>query len=639
MGLMINDQYVTDDVAMYCADTTEAITMIDDNSIGLIVYSPPFSQLYTYSNSDRDLGNSKSDEEFFTHFDFIVKEMYRILMPGRIMAVHCMQIPAMKERDGYIGIKDFRGDLIRLFQKDGFIYHSEVTVWKDPVVEMQRTKALGLLHKQLKKDSSKSRMGLPDYIIFMRKPGDNAEPIMHTNETYPVSEWQKIASPVWDIYPSPVWWDINQSETLNRMFSDEESEKHICLAEGTLILTKKGYIPIEDVEIGMDEVLTNSGEWHKVIAKAKTRENADVVQIKANGVPKLILTPDHQVMCKKGYGTSPKKNLARTYEQWTEASDLIGCYAKSVLPPVIESNIEADEWWIIGRWVADGHIDARGHQFFISVGNYKWNAFEEKAKKFIGHVIERQNCNCKQVGLVGLSDEVKKILKKVGKHADEKRLPLEIISLNKELSKAFLSGYESGDGCICHSKRLYLSASRALLLGMAIVCQRVYEKVAAVYAGRGERDNIIRGRVIHCKQEWNMVLSPHFCYSKVDEDGTAWKKVKSVEKVENKDVWSIEVEADHSYMAEGAIVKNCPLQLSVIERIVNLYSNEGDVVFTPFMGIGSEVYQSYKMGRKAIGIELKDVYFEQAVKNIKNLEAEKQQISLFDFMNLPEEGE
>ena len=310
MGLMINDQYVTDDVAMYCADTTEAITMIDDNSIGLIVYSPPFSQLYTYSNSDRDLGNSKSDEEFFTHFDFIVKEMYRILMPGRIMAVHCMQIPAMKERDGYIGIKDFRGDLIRLFQKDGFIYHSEVTVWKDPVVEMQRTKALGLLHKQLKKDSSKSRMGLPDYIIFMRKPGDNAEPIMHTNETYPVSEWQKIASPVWDIYPSPVWWDINQSETLNRMFSDEESEKHIA-----------------------------------------------------------------------------------------------------------------------------------------------------------------------------------------------------------------------------------------------------------------------------------------------------------------------------------------PLQLSVIERIVRLYSNEGDVVFTPFMGIGSEVYQSYKMGRKAIGIELKDVYFEQAVKNIKNLEAEKQQISLFDFMNLPEEGE
>lgn len=228
MDVMINRQYITDNVAMYCADTTEAIKMFDDNSIGLIVYSPPFSSLYTYSNSDRDLGNSRTDEEFFEHFKFIVTEMYRILMPGRIMAVHCMQIPAMKERDGYIGIKDFRGDLIRLFQKEGFIFHSEVTIWKDPVVEMQRTKALGLLHKQLKKDSSKSRMGIPDYIIFMRKPGENAEPIQHTNETYPVGEWQKIASPVWDIYPSPVWWDINQSDTLNRMFSDEESEKHIA---------------------------------------------------------------------------------------------------------------------------------------------------------------------------------------------------------------------------------------------------------------------------------------------------------------------------------------------------------------------------------------------------------------------------
>lgn len=200
---------------------------VADESIGLIVYSPPFSSLYTYSNSDRDLGNSRNDEEFFTHFDFIVKELYRIMMPGRIMAVHCMNIPAMKERDGYIGIKDFRGDLIRCFQKHGFIYHSEVTIWKNPVTEMQRTKALGLLHKQIKKDSSKSRMGMPDYIVFMRKPGENPEPITHTNESYPVSLWQNVASPAWEI-TQPVWDDINQSNTLNRMFSDEESEKHIA---------------------------------------------------------------------------------------------------------------------------------------------------------------------------------------------------------------------------------------------------------------------------------------------------------------------------------------------------------------------------------------------------------------------------
>lgn len=224
----ILDQYVTDRYALYNGDSTEIIKMLPDDSVGLSVFSPPFSSLYTYSNSDRDLGNSKDDEEFYTHFTFIVNELFRVLMPGRVVAIHCMQIPAMKERDGYIGLKDFRGDLIRLFQDCGFIYHGEVTVWKDPVVEMQRTKALGLLHKQIKKDSARTRMGLPDYVIFMRKDGDNPELVGHTDESFPVTLWQDYASPVWREYNSPVWWDINQSNTLNKLFADEESERHIC---------------------------------------------------------------------------------------------------------------------------------------------------------------------------------------------------------------------------------------------------------------------------------------------------------------------------------------------------------------------------------------------------------------------------
>lgn len=221
-------QKITEKYAIYNGDTTELIKNIPDNSVGLEVFSPPFANLYCYSNSDRDLGNSRDDDEFYTHFEFIAKDLYRILMGGRVMAVHCMQIPAMKERDGYIGLKDFRGDLIRLFQNCGFIYHGEVTIWKDPVVEMQRTKALGLLHKQIKKDSARTRMGLPDYVIFMRKDGENEEPVTHTDETFPVDLWQDYASPVWREYASPVWWNINQSDTLNKMFSDEESERHIC---------------------------------------------------------------------------------------------------------------------------------------------------------------------------------------------------------------------------------------------------------------------------------------------------------------------------------------------------------------------------------------------------------------------------
>ena len=223
------NQYYGENFALYNGDTTELIKNFPNDSMHFEIYSPPFSSLYTYSNSDRDLGNSKDDAQFFEHFHFITQELYRILKPGRIMAVHCMNLPTSKERDGYIGIKDFRGDLIREFQSVGFIYHSEICIWKNPVTAMQRTKALGLLHKQLKKDSCMSRTGIPDYIVIMRKPGENADPVTHTNETFPVSDWQEYASPIWEYDFSPCWWDINQSDTLNvRMARESKDERHIC---------------------------------------------------------------------------------------------------------------------------------------------------------------------------------------------------------------------------------------------------------------------------------------------------------------------------------------------------------------------------------------------------------------------------
>nr|DAF41006.1 MAG TPA: Helicase of the snf2 rad54 family [Caudoviricetes sp.] len=224
----VKAQAITDRYALYNGDSCEILPGIPDNSIHFEIYSPPFASLYTYSNSERDLGNCKSDGEFFEHFSFIIKELYRVLMPGRIMAVHCMNLPTSKERDGYIGIKDFRGELIRAFQKAGFIYHSEVCIWKDPVIAMQRTKALGLLHKQLKKDSCMSRQGIPDYLVAMRKPGDNPERVEHTNESFPVSIWQ------W--YASPIWTDINPSDTLQATSCrDEKDERHICPLQLTVI--------------------------------------------------------------------------------------------------------------------------------------------------------------------------------------------------------------------------------------------------------------------------------------------------------------------------------------------------------------------------------------------------------------------
>lgn len=215
------NQYIDERMALYNGDSCEVMKEMPDNSVHYEIYSPPFASLYNYSNSERDLGNCKNYIEFYEQFRFIVKELYRVLIPGRLMSVHCMNLPTSKERDGFIGITDFRGDLIRLFQEEGFIFHSEVCIWKDPVIAMQRTKALGLLHKQIKKDSSLSRQGIPDYLITMRKPGINPEPITHTNESFPVAIWQK--------YASPIWTDINPSDTLQKESAREEKdEKHIC---------------------------------------------------------------------------------------------------------------------------------------------------------------------------------------------------------------------------------------------------------------------------------------------------------------------------------------------------------------------------------------------------------------------------
>lgn len=216
----VPNQVITKDYAIYKGDSCEILPKLPSDSVHYSIYSPPFGALYVYSNSDRDLGNVRSDEEFFDHFQFIGKELYRVLMPGRLMSFHCMNLPTSKEKDGYIGLKDFRGELIRFFQEIGFIYHSEVCIYKSPVVAMQRTKALGLLHKQLKKDSAMSRQGIPDYLVTMRKPGDNPEPISHTDESFPVRVWQR--------YADPIWTDINQSDTLQyKSARDEKDERHL----------------------------------------------------------------------------------------------------------------------------------------------------------------------------------------------------------------------------------------------------------------------------------------------------------------------------------------------------------------------------------------------------------------------------
>lgn len=215
------NQVVTNDFALYHADCVDVVRSLPDASVDFSIFSPPFASLYTYSNSPRDMGNVKDDKEFYEHFKFLVGDLLRVTVPGRLLSFHCMNLPTSKSRDGFIGIRDFRGELIRIFTDAGWIFHSEVCIWKDPVIAMQRTKAIGLLHKQLKKDSALSRQGIPDYLVTVRKPGANPKPVEHTNESFPVATWQK--------YASPIWMDINPSDTLQyRSAREDKDERHIC---------------------------------------------------------------------------------------------------------------------------------------------------------------------------------------------------------------------------------------------------------------------------------------------------------------------------------------------------------------------------------------------------------------------------
>ena len=245
----VMDQTIGENFALYQGDCVELVRGLPDESIGYSVFSPPFASLYTYSASPRDMGNCKDNDEFLAHFAFLAAELYRVMKPGRLVSMHCMLLPTSKSRDGFIGLRDFRGDLIRAMQSAGFVFHSEVVIWKDPVTAMQRTKALGLLHKTIRKDSSMSRQGIPDYVVTMRKPTQNVEPITHEEKgkglLSDVEVWQRYASPVWvttrgvddegfaicrgDTDPRDDASTIDPSDTLQyRSAREHDDERHIC---------------------------------------------------------------------------------------------------------------------------------------------------------------------------------------------------------------------------------------------------------------------------------------------------------------------------------------------------------------------------------------------------------------------------
>ena len=368
-------QVVTKRYALYQGDCVKVIKGIPDDSVGLVIYSPPFVSLYSYSDETADMSNSRTYDEFFEHYGYLIRELHRVTMPGRIVAAHCMELPTFKRNGEEIGLQDFPGDIIRAFQKEGFVYHARFCLWKDPLVAATRTKAIGLAHKQIVKDSAMCRTGIPDYVLAFRKRGENPKPIPHPNgltayhgSRLVPSKFDSFLLPygngqpsdqgknkrshwIWQQYASPVWFDIRQTKVLHfRQAKDPDDQRHICLARSSRVLTKeRGYIPIRRIEPG-EHVLTHKGRWRPVLA-VQMNGIQRVVTIRAQGVPGLTMTPDHKLWTRKSDWVRQREGAEHTTPKWIEAKDCLGGYLNLKLPAEEELEIsDSQHWWIVGRW-------------------------------------------------------------------------------------------------------------------------------------------------------------------------------------------------------------------------------------------------------------------------------------------------
>lgn len=637
----VKSQKITKKYAVYNGDCCEVLPGIPADSVGLSIFSPPFADLYSYSDSVQDLGNCPDYKGFFTHFDFLAKELFRVTMPGRVVCVHCMDLPLHKNKGEEIGLRDFSGDLIQLFQKTGFVFHSRHCIWKDPLVAATRTKAIGLAHKQLIKDSSISRTGIPDYLLAFRKPGENRKFIGHPDGLTEYcgeravprdldrfigykgdQKLNKRSHWIWQQYASPVWFDIRQTRVLPyRGGRDKDDERHICLAKWSRVLTKeRGYIPIQQVVVG-EHTLTHKGRWRPILAVQRIGDRPTVI-VRAQGVPNLILTPDHKLWSRKSDWVRQREGAERVEPTWIEAQNCLGGYLNLKVPKEEScENTNLDHWWLTGRWLADGHWDYR-RSAHISCGYHELESLIAKMGDYAGFVHDTGTSY--QIRIADRNGDVRNILSRCGVGASGKHLPPEAFTLPFDQAKALVDGYLSGDGHYLKSRDRWMasSVSRSLLLELSLLIQRVYGSITSVYAGRGKRKDTIQGREVNCKQDWIMSFDlPQIERNKkqfILDDG-AWKKVRSVEDVGIREVWNIRVAEDESFTAEGCVVKNCPLQLDVIERCLVLWSAKGDTVLTPFMGVGSEVYCAVKHGRRAVGVELKTRYYRQALRNLNSI--------------------
>lgn len=433
-----------------------------------------------------------------------------------------------------------------------------------------------------------------------------------------------------------VWHDVNRMLTLNTTQSARNQQMHVCLARGSLVLTKGGYKPIEEVNVG-ELVLTHKGRWRPVLVKQNTGVRP-VVNLRAQGVPGAVMTPDHKVWTRdtRGYADRTFRTAARQEPAWVDASETVGSFVNRKLAPEESTDGDSTLWWTVGRWLADGHIDGRGCAV-ISVGHTKVEEFDARIGRFGGN--PARDLTALQYQLRDPGRVLRNILKDCGRGAVGKRLPAVAYTLPADQAGALLDGYLSGDGHYLPDRRRWTasSVSKELMLGIAYLAQRVYGAVASVYPGRLGRSGVIQGRDVHMRPDWilsfDLADNQRRKRATILNDG-AWMKVRGAEYAGEVETWNLRVAEDESYHADGMIVKNCPLQFDIVDRLINRYSNPGDIVYDPFGGLMTVPVRALKLGRRGRGVELNAGYFFDGVKYLQAEERRRSMPSLFDLVEV-----
>jgi DNA modification methylase len=723
---------------------TERLAREEPESVGLIVTSIPFGNQYAYTTSLHDLGYSENNAHFWQQMDYLTPNLYRVLQPGRICAIHVKDriTPSGLTGMGFQTVAPFHAEAIAHYTRHGFGYLGMKTITTDVVRENNQTYRLGWTEQC--KDGSKMGVGMPEYVLLFRKPPTDRSngyadvPVVKKKkwwqagtdacaegcpswrdeecacgalernavgghwdhpDGYSLGRWQIDAhgyarsdgnraltseelrelpheqiyklfkkfslSTVYDYeahvalceemtthgrlpmtfmlmpphsWHPDVWSDIARMRTLNMEQERKGREIHLCLARGSLVLTReRGYVPIEDVVVG-ERVLTHRGRWRPVVARQSTGRRPGIA-IHAQGVPGLVLTPDHKIWARASGWVRGRDGAEWVEPAWIEAQHALAGYVNMKLPEMEPpSNVGIRHWWIVGRWLADGHWEVRGAAM-ISCGYHERHALLGVLGDRAGGVYDTGTAL--QVRVLDPDGTLKKTLRECGRGATGKHLPPEAVTLPIEQAAALLDGYLSGDGHLRVDRRRWMatSVSRPLLLGVAFLMQRVHSVIASVYRGRTARRNRIRGHEFNSKQEW--VLSADLAGDRrktpfILADG-AWKKVRRLVNAGEVETYNLRVEEDESYTAEGCIVKNCPLQYDIVDRVIVQHSMPGEVVYDPFGGIFTVPYRALKLKRRAIACELSPGYFRDGVTYVEAAARQVDMPSLFDLIETDEE--